>query len=700
MERRLIVKAIQTRKWSRRLKVLAAALLTVGCLQVPVYAAEGDGQMIRVAMFVNLGSTYKSTTPLITLESSGKWNIGSESGASITLPAGQIRFSADGFRVKVLETGDFKTAAAAAKLLQATSDKPLLFTTSLNGKATYQLYTGNYATEALAGQAVARVQKVAAAQLGGQKPAVTGSKRLSAGVYSSLPEAEAAQASLSSAGVSSYTVLQLDGGSQGYAVWVGEASSDADLSAFKKSVEASVPGVNLSPVNSNSAALIIRQDAGLSTDTLKTAPHYTIAGSEAKAFVQGDGSGIKVVERSGRTYRGDMEISIVSGDLALVNVVPLEQYLYSVVGAEVYSSWPAEALKVQAVAARSYALQQGDRFKIANVVDTTLSQAYNGMGSENDKVSSAVDATSGEVIKSGGKIVEAVFSSNAGGQTAHPSEVWNGGADVFINVDSPGDTSAQAGLQTWYHVLLSTGVSGYIREDNVKDLTTKTDAGLAKVTVTAQNTNVRPVPLIQSNVDPVAKMNPGNEAVVLAKVPQSNDYAWVRGPFTSAQLVKTLQGKTTSTVPSSISTLEVTKRGPSGRALEVTANGQPMTVKYADTYRSALGGLPSTLFDIAGTGSYTVLGADGKTASKTGSQGAAVLSASGTGTSSGNALVVMSGDGQARAVTQGQSFMIIGQGNGHGLGLSQWGAKGMADEGYDYQAILKHYYQNATIVKE
>ncbi|QLG38808.1 SpoIID/LytB domain-containing protein [Paenibacillus sp. E222] len=693
-------KVIQTKKWSRRLKVLAAALLTVGCLQVPVYAAESDGQMIRVAMFANLGSTYKSTTPLITLESSGKWNIGSESGASITLPTGQIRFSADGFRVKVLETGDFKTAAAAAKLLQATSDKPLLFTTSLNGKATYQLYTGNYATEALAGQAVARVQKVAAAQLGGQQPVVTGSKRLSTGVYSSLQEAEAVQASLSSAGVSSYTVLQLDGGSQGYTVWVGEASSDADLSAFKKSVEASVPGVNLSPVNSNSAALIIRQDAGLSTDALKTAPHYTIAGSEAKAFVQGDGSGIKVVERSGRTYRGDMEISIVSGDLALVNVVPLEQYLYSVVGAEVYSSWPAEALKVQAVAARSYALQQGDRFKIANVVDTTLSQAYNGMGSENDKVSSAVDATSGEVIKSGGKIVEAVFSSNAGGQTAHPSEVWNGGGDVFSNVDSHGDTSAQAGLQTWYHVLLSTGVSGYLREDNVKELTTKTDAGLAKVTVTAQNTNVRPVPLIQSNVDPVAKMNPGNEAVVLAKVPQSNDYAWVRGPFTSAQLVKTLQGKTTSAVPSSISTLEVTKRGPSGRALEVTANGQPMTVKYADTYRSALGGLPSTLFDIAGTGSYTVLGADGKTASKTGSQGASVLSASGTGTSSSNALVVMSGDGQARAVTQSQSFMFIGQGNGHGLGLSQWGAKGMADEGYDYQTILKHYYQNATIVKE
>ncbi|WWM64410.1 SpoIID/LytB domain-containing protein [Paenibacillus tundrae] len=671
-----------------------------GCLQVPAYAAENDEQLIRVAMFANLGSTYKSTTPLITLESNASWTIGSGTGANVSLPAGQIRFSADGFRVKVLETADFKTAAAAAKLLQPTSDKPLLFSSSVSGKTVYQLYTGNYATDTLAGQAVARVQKVAAAQLGGQKPVVTGNKHLSTGNYSSLQEAQAAQASLSASGVISYTVLSLDAGSSGYSVWVGEAVTDAELTAVRKAVETQVGGASLSPVTNNSSALIIRQDAGLSLDTPKTAAHYTIAGTEAKAWVQGDGNGIKVLERSQRTYRGDMELSIVNGDLALVNVVPLEQYLYSVVGAEVYSSWPAEALKVQAVAARSYALQQGTRFQIANVVDTTLSQAYNGIDSENDKVTSAVDATAGEVVKSGGKIVEAVFSSNAGGQTAHPSEVWNGGAGVFTNVDSSGDTSAQAGLHTWYHVLLNSGISGYIREDNVKELSSKTDAGLSKVTVTAQNTNVRAIPLIQSTVEPVAKMNPGNEAVVLAKVAQSNDYAWVRGPFTSAQLVKTLQGKTTTTVPSSISTLEVTKRGPSGRALEVSANGQALTVKYADTYRSALGGLPSTLFDIAGTGSYTVLGADGNTASKTGSQGEAVLSASGTGTSSGNALVVMSGDGQARAITQGQNFMFIGQGNGHGLGLSQWGAKGMADEGYDYQEILKHYYQNATIVKE
>ena len=279
------------------------------------------------------------------------------------------------------------------------------------------------------------------------------------------------------AGFTAYPVLQLNGGNSTYTVWVGEAATAAELSTLKQRIEASVAGISLSPVGNN-PGLIIREDAGLSADAPNGSTLY-----DCRQGLQSTGTRkrqrYKVVERSQRTYRGDMEISIVNGDLALVNVVPLEQYLYSVVGAEVYSSWPAEALKVQAVAARSYALQQGERFKIANVVDTTLSQAYNGINSENDKVTSAVDATAGEVLKSEGKIVEAVFSSNAGGQTAHPSEVWNGGAGVFTtNVESHGDLSAQAGLHTWYHVLMNSGVSGYIREDNVKELTTKTVAGL------------------------------------------------------------------------------------------------------------------------------------------------------------------------------------------------------------------------------
>lgn len=88
------------------------------------------------------------------------------------------------------------------------------------------------------------------------------------------------------------------------------------------------------------------------------------------------------------------------------------------------SSWGAEALKAQAVAARSYALFQGNKFQVANVVDTTLSQAYYGTSYEYPSIIQAVDATAGEVLLSNGRLVEAVFSSNSGGMSADPLEVW------------------------------------------------------------------------------------------------------------------------------------------------------------------------------------------------------------------------------------------------------------------------------------
>jgi len=117
-------------------------------------------------------------------------------------------------------------------------------------------------------------------------------------------------------------------------------------------------------------------------------------------------------------------------------------------------------------------------------------------------------------------------------------------------------------------------------------------------------------------------------------------------------------------------------------------------------FRSAFNGLPSTLFDIVPSGSYTVLGADGSTATIGSSQSAGVLSASGKVNVNGSGTVVMGGNSSARVVTNNSGFLFIGQGNGHGLGMSQWGVKGMADSGYDYKQILQHYYQNVTIVKE
>jgi stage II sporulation protein D len=681
-----------------------AALLAAASLLTPAGTTHADsGGAIRVALYADIGSKYKSTVPLITLQSDlGFSLLGTGGTPLLSVPAqNKIRVSLDGFRVKVLETPSWQVAADAAKKLQATSDKPQLFMASRNGAKVYQLYTGGYSSESAAKNGLTSVMKAGLSLPEGQAPAVAGTKHLSAGSYATLEEAQAVVSSLTAAGFDAWPVFV--SGSDGSArteVWAGEAASDNDLAVISSAVAAVLPQLVLTPVAAGTPGLIVRMDAGLDFSTEVQAFHYLLSGSDAKFVASGNEKGILLTERSKRIYRGNLELGNLNGSLSVINVVPLEQYLYAVVGGEVSSGWPAEALKAQAVAARSYALSQGNRFDVANVVDTTLSQVYNGIGAEAPVITSAVDATAGEVLMSGGKIVEAVFSSNSGGVTADPSEVWNNGGDVFVSVASAEDNAAVASSKKWYYLLLDSGIYGYAREDNIKLTGNTTAAGLAVATASTKDVNIRPLPIIESSVTPTGKLNPGDNAVVLDQVFESGSYSWIKGPYTSAELLKSLSGKTSNALPSTITSLQVTQRGPSGRVVQVKANGEILQVKYPDLFRSSFGGLPSTLFDIVPAGSYTVLGADGTTAAIGSSTAAGVLSASGKVTVNGSGTVVMGADQSTRVVTSSPGFYFIGWGNGHGLGMSQWGVKGMADSGYDYQQILQHYFNNVTIVKE
>lgn len=682
-----------------------AALLTAASVLAPAGTTHADsGGAIRVALYADIGSKYKSTVPLVTLQSEQDFSLLPAAGGTplLSVPAqNKIRISLDGFRVKVLETTSWQTAADAAKKLQAASHKPQLFMASRSGAKVYQLYTGGYASESAAVNGLASVLKAGVALPEGQAPVVAGTKHLSAGSFPTLAEAQAVVSSLTAAGFDAWPVFVSGAdGSARTEVWVGEASSDSELAAVSASAAALLPQLVLAPVAAGTPGLIVRMDAGLDFSSEIQVFHYLLSGSEAKFTAAGNEKGILLTERSKRTYRGNLELGNLNGSLSVINVVPLEQYLYAVVGGEVSSGWPAEALKAQAVAARSYALAQGNRFDVANVVDTTLSQVYNGIGAEAPVITQAVDATAGEVLMSGGKIVEAVFSSNSGGVTADPSEVWNNGGNTFVSVNSTEDSAAVASSKKWYYVLLDNGISGYAREDNIKLTGNKTAAGLPVATATTKDVNIRPLPVIESSVSPAGKLNPGDNAVVLGQVYESGSYSWIKGPYSSADLLKSLTGKVSGTLPSAITSLQVTKRGPSGRAVEVKANGQILQVKYPDLFRSSFGGLPSTLFDIVPAGSYTVLGADGTTASIGSTSSAGVLSASGKVTAGGSGTVVMGADQTSRVVTASPGFYFIGWGNGHGLGMSQWGVKGMADSGYDYKQILQHYFNNVTIVKE
>ncbi len=127
-----------------------------------------------------------------------------------------------------------------------------------------------------------------------------------------------------------------------------------------------------------------------------------------------------------RWYRGRTLLLSTQQRLTAVNYVDLEQYLYSVLGSEMSSNWPPEALKAQAVVARSYALYQRKKAsdRPYDLGDTTRWQVYTGIDKEALTTQSAVAATAGQVVTYNGNIIEAVFHSSSGGHTENSENVW------------------------------------------------------------------------------------------------------------------------------------------------------------------------------------------------------------------------------------------------------------------------------------
>lgn len=125
-------------------------------------------------------------------------------------------------------------------------------------------------------------------------------------------------------------------------------------------------------------------------------------------------------------YRGRVLLIPQGNGITAINYVDMEDYLYSVVGAEAVPSWPQEALKAQAVAARTYALYKRDTSNnsIYDLDTTTATQVYKGLKSEYTTTHQAVQATAGQVMTYKGKIILAVFHSASGGHTENVEDVW------------------------------------------------------------------------------------------------------------------------------------------------------------------------------------------------------------------------------------------------------------------------------------
>lgn len=123
---------------------------------------------------------------------------------------------------------------------------------------------------------------------------------------------------------------------------------------------------------------------------------------------------------NGRSYRGKIVVRVYRSRLQVLNVLPMEDYLLGVVPLEMPPGFPAEALKAQAVAARSWTVR--NRFKHeadgADVCDGTHCQVYGGVNAEKESTTTAVRNTAGVIVVNSDLPVDGVYTADCGGQPA------------------------------------------------------------------------------------------------------------------------------------------------------------------------------------------------------------------------------------------------------------------------------------------
>lgn len=334
-------------------------------------------------------------------------------------------------------------------------------------------------------------------------------------------------------------------------------------------------------------------------------------------------------------YRETLSLHNVNGSLAAVNILDMEHYLAGVVGPEIGTGAGDEALKTQAVVSRTYAMNYVGKGVYYDVTNTTTHQVYDGYDAESAKVVQAVNNTAGQVITYDGKIIQAYFHSNAGGYTENSEDVWTTALPYLRATPTPEDSYAQE-------------VGGWAAETYSW---TKT--------ITREELNQL-----------VSKWNASNDDKINV------------GTITGFEILRLRRN---SNLPTE-----------SGRVSQLTFVGTNGTEPfYRDRIRSVLG-LRSTLFDLSLDSTVYVVGASGTVTALNGVQGVIALAQNGqtaapNGTQDSYHVI---GAGGAKQVMPKlfQTITITGKGYGHGLGMSQWGARGLAEKGYKYQQIIEHYF--------
>ncbi|MBI5555797.1 MAG: SpoIID/LytB domain-containing protein [Elusimicrobia bacterium] len=132
---------------------------------------------------------------------------------------------------------------------------------------------------------------------------------------------------------------------------------------------------------------------------------------------------------NGRKYRGTLEIiNNAPQFFTIVEILPLDEYVYGIIKHEIFPKWPEEAVKAQIVAARTYALKNFAKHAKEgyDVCNTTCCQVYGGLESEDPVSKALVDATTGVILTYQGELISTPYHGFCGGYTEDPRNVWEG----------------------------------------------------------------------------------------------------------------------------------------------------------------------------------------------------------------------------------------------------------------------------------
>lgn len=321
---------------------------------------------------------------------------------------------------------------------------------------------------------------------------------------------------------------------------------------------------------------------------------------------------------NGEKYRGAaMFLSFTPNSLTVINFLPLEEYLYGVISSEMPSSWNIEALKAQAVCARSFAVTNWSKHSSYgfNVCKTTNCQVYGGIAAETASSVQAADETRNKILMYDGSVAQTLFFSTSGGYTADVKNVWGTAVAYLCGVEDPYENPAEASRHSW---------SATLTNEDIKNALAKLDINIG---------NITNVSALTDNTTHVYQL----------------DITGTDGSYT-------LKNQSVCSVFSAF--------GVQSQKYTVTPYGGSGTNLYAIS--SA---------ETASLASYNTISAKG-TVEKISVPEALISSSGITAYSPGSA----------------EGYIFNGGGWGHGVGMSQYGAKGMADNGFTYDKILYHYY--------